>query len=168
VLVGHAAWVGALGCGVARTVGLVAGRIGPPGLDRGLWRGALTVTVGNGASSGGLAGGCCAGVTAGDGDASGCVDGACCVGTAGGGDVPGSVAGACSVGGEAWARASSELATANAMQLTESRIVFVPALMRRDRSPVSMMPPTAKCRDDMTLPPQLPNDCVPDESLALV
>src|SRR5262249_23145078 len=122
-LAGQAACIAALGSGALDCGGSGCGGLGccvltcavcTDDVARGFWRGASTVTCGNG----GTFGCCCAGVT-GDGDASGCAAGASGAGVPGDEPEGASCAGApgvlpCSAGGDAWARTSLALAAASA------------------------------------------------------
>src|SRR5215467_14887140 len=109
-LAGQAACIAALGSGALDCGGSGCGGLGRGVLTcavctddvvRGFWRGASTVTRGNG----GTFGCCCAGVT-GDGDASGCSVGASCAGVPGGDGGSSDCVAPCSAGGDAWARTS--------------------------------------------------------------
>src|SRR5215471_17634546 len=117
-LAGQAACIAALGSGALDCGGSGCGGLGRGVLTcavctddvvRGFWRGASTVTCGNG----GTFGCCCAGV-AGDGDASGSVAGASGAGVPGGDGDSSDCVVPCSAGGDAWARTSLALAAASA------------------------------------------------------
>src|SRR5262244_2585575 len=99
-LAGQAVCIAALGSGALDCGGLTCA-VCTDDVARGFWRGASTVTCGNG----GTFGCCCAGVT-GDGDASGCAVGASCAGVPGGDGGSSDCVAPCSAGGDAGARTS--------------------------------------------------------------
>src|SRR5262244_4205007 len=116
-LAGQAVCIAALGSGALDCGGLTCA-VCTDDVARGFWRGASTVTCGNG----GTFGCCCAGVT-GDGDASGCAagasgagvpgdepEGASCAGAPGGDGGSSDCLVPCSAGGDARARTSLALA----------------------------------------------------------
>src|SRR6516162_1173064 len=117
-LAGQAACIAALGSGTLDCGGLGCGALGCGALTcavcivdvaRGFWRGASTVTCGNG----GTFGCCCAGV-AGDDDAAGCAAGASGAGVPGGDGGSSDCVAPCSAGGDAWARTSPAPAATSA------------------------------------------------------